>query len=343
MSDFQEMLQAQAAARMAEAENTRLQAENAKLRAEVDFANERAGKAEVERDKLKGVIAQHDLCHDLDGKVGARDFAMGCAKKQRELYGCAPHLDDADSLVRECHQFAKHLEEARAELASLRQQAEAAAPSDAEIEAWRQAASQYLAMAWKHIAGGTPNLPAGIPSEGRRMLDEAVKLMRAQRAAPAPSALREAAKGLSYAAMCAAEAIRCVGDASNAAEVTAKRWRAASRLDEKRAEVDAALAAEPQAAREERSGVVVPEDVRAKAAELLTWASRPVGFGDRARELAQWIVSLPGATQPATPAAQPDAELQRLLDEFRRINDDNGWASAQTRLLEALTRRVLGS
>lgn len=44
--------------------------------------------SEVER--LQGVIAQHDLCHDLHGKVDARAFADGCAAEQRKLYGCAP-------------------------------------------------------------------------------------------------------------------------------------------------------------------------------------------------------------------------------------------------------------
>jgi len=52
--------------------------------------------AKVER--LTGVIAQHDLCHDLHGKVNAEDFAKGCEAEQRRLYGCAPHADEVARL-----------------------------------------------------------------------------------------------------------------------------------------------------------------------------------------------------------------------------------------------------
>lgn len=60
-------------------------------------ADLRALTAEAEVERLKGVIAQHDLCHDLHGKVGAEDFARGCAAEQRRLYGRAP---DADEVAR---------------------------------------------------------------------------------------------------------------------------------------------------------------------------------------------------------------------------------------------------
>lgn len=42
---------------------------------------------------LRGVIEQHNLCHDLHGKVNAEDFAKGCEAEQRRIYGCAPHAD----------------------------------------------------------------------------------------------------------------------------------------------------------------------------------------------------------------------------------------------------------
>jgi hypothetical protein len=48
--------------------------------------------AEIRR--LREVIAQHDLCHDLHGKVDARAFANGCASEQRRIYGCSPDADD---------------------------------------------------------------------------------------------------------------------------------------------------------------------------------------------------------------------------------------------------------
>lgn len=53
--------------------------------------------AEVAR--LKAIIAQHDLCHDLHGKVGAREFAEGCAQEQRKHYGRAPHQDALRALI----------------------------------------------------------------------------------------------------------------------------------------------------------------------------------------------------------------------------------------------------
>lgn len=51
---------------------------------------------EIER--LKAIITQHDLCHDLHGTVGPREFADGCAAEQRKLYGCAPDADEVQRL-----------------------------------------------------------------------------------------------------------------------------------------------------------------------------------------------------------------------------------------------------
>ena len=47
-----------------------------------------------ERDELRAVIAKHDICHNLHGKVDARAFADGCAQEQRKLYGEAPDRDE---------------------------------------------------------------------------------------------------------------------------------------------------------------------------------------------------------------------------------------------------------
>lgn len=44
--------------------------------------------------ELEAIIAAHDLCHDLHGKVGPREFADGCAAEQRKIYGCAPDADE---------------------------------------------------------------------------------------------------------------------------------------------------------------------------------------------------------------------------------------------------------
>lgn len=49
-------------------------------------------------DSLRTIIAQHDLCHDLHGKVGAREFADGCADEQRKHYGCALDADEVIAL-----------------------------------------------------------------------------------------------------------------------------------------------------------------------------------------------------------------------------------------------------
>lgn len=48
----------------------------------------------------EAVIAQHNLCHDLHGKVDARAFADGCAAEQRKLYGCALDADERDRLAK---------------------------------------------------------------------------------------------------------------------------------------------------------------------------------------------------------------------------------------------------
>ena len=59
-----------------------LLAENAKLR--------------IENTKLRKIIEQNDLCHNLHGEVDARAFADGCAQEQYKEYGCAP---DADAVI----------------------------------------------------------------------------------------------------------------------------------------------------------------------------------------------------------------------------------------------------
>lgn len=48
--------------------------------------------------ELEEIIAKHDLCHNLHGKVDARSFADGCAAEQRKLYGEAPDCDRAKEL-----------------------------------------------------------------------------------------------------------------------------------------------------------------------------------------------------------------------------------------------------
>lgn len=60
-----------------------------------------AKRLQEEVEKLKGVLAQHDLCHDLHGKVGVEDFAKGCAAEQRRIYGCAPDADEVERLRKE--------------------------------------------------------------------------------------------------------------------------------------------------------------------------------------------------------------------------------------------------
>lgn len=73
----------------------------------------RAESAEKERDEARAVIAQHDLCHNLHGKVDAIAFAEGCAAEQRKLYGCAPHADLVASLsaaLRDIAEYETHPE-----------------------------------------------------------------------------------------------------------------------------------------------------------------------------------------------------------------------------------------
>ena len=43
--------------------------------------------------RLREIIRVHDLCHDLHGKVGPCEFAEGCAREQRKLFGWAYHAD----------------------------------------------------------------------------------------------------------------------------------------------------------------------------------------------------------------------------------------------------------
>lgn len=65
--------------------------DNASLRRKVEAL-------EAEVAKLQGVLKQHDLCHDLHGKVNVNAFAKGCFAEQRRIYGCSPHGDFIDKL-----------------------------------------------------------------------------------------------------------------------------------------------------------------------------------------------------------------------------------------------------
>ena len=47
-----------------------------------------------ERDMYRDIVNAHNLCHDMHGKVGACEFAEGCAQEQRKIYGWAPHADN---------------------------------------------------------------------------------------------------------------------------------------------------------------------------------------------------------------------------------------------------------
>ena len=68
-----------------------------------------------ERDRLKAIIDTHDLCHNLHGKVGVREFADGCADEQRKIYGCAPDED-------ECIRLQAELAAAKQTIAELERQ-----------------------------------------------------------------------------------------------------------------------------------------------------------------------------------------------------------------------------
>jgi len=53
----------------------------------------------AQRDKALKVIKQHDLCHDLHGKVDAEDFAKGCIAEQKRIYGVSPTKDILDEAI----------------------------------------------------------------------------------------------------------------------------------------------------------------------------------------------------------------------------------------------------
>lgn len=86
---------AAANARVAEAEE-RAAVNLRQLKLEADAGNShltRAHEAERRVKELEAIIKQHDLCHNLHGKVDDRAFADGCAAEQRKLYGRAPDAD----------------------------------------------------------------------------------------------------------------------------------------------------------------------------------------------------------------------------------------------------------
>ena len=123
------------------------------LLAEQDYQQEIA-KLRDENEELRGIITQHDLCHNLHGKVDAINFADGCATEQRKLYGCAPHADRAESSERELAALRKTLEEQLSSVHGLPDRkyivdampafaAEAIAKRDAEIAVLKVDVERY--------------------------------------------------------------------------------------------------------------------------------------------------------------------------------------------------------
>lgn len=79
--------------------------------------------------RLRAVVKQHDLCHDLHGKVDAQAFADGCAAEQRRIYGCAP---DRDELTRLRTDVAEAVKTLSGVLTSLRDHADVRDGSDGQ-------------------------------------------------------------------------------------------------------------------------------------------------------------------------------------------------------------------
>lgn len=63
-------------------------------------------------ERLSRIVEQHDLCHDLHGKVDAQCFAKGCEAEQRRIYGEAPHADEIVKLQNEIERL-KHIVDAK--------------------------------------------------------------------------------------------------------------------------------------------------------------------------------------------------------------------------------------
>lgn len=257
-------------------------AENARLRAEVDFANERAGKAEA------GFADLHDEIRRL--RVIAAEPA---ASTLHTVGHCGRYKDQtcrdtSDCITEWCFGcLLAKVEDVNAELAEARKSLDAlrAAPSDAEIEEWRRGAATYLAAAWRHIKGDEVGLPEGMPSECRRMLNTAVALMRRATAAPAPSALRGLRKFVEFMPV----TLLTLAQAK------------ATMLDE----IDKHLAAAPEA--KEPSGVVVPEDVLL-AARWLRANQNPLAT--TVHRCADWILDL-----PSSPEARREMMAQRAAPQ----------------------------
>jgi hypothetical protein len=96
--------------------------------------------AEARVGKAKAVIAQHNLCHDLHGKVNADDFAKGCEAEQKRIYGRSPTEDT---------------------IASLRQQVETLTARLSAIEG--VPSDNELPGMWSHadFMGGAPDVVRG--------------------------------------------------------------------------------------------------------------------------------------------------------------------------------------
>lgn len=67
--------------------------------------NNKIAELEAEINRLKSgnwtVEETNSICHNLHGKVNAREFADGCTAEQRKIYGCAPDADRVNQLQAE--------------------------------------------------------------------------------------------------------------------------------------------------------------------------------------------------------------------------------------------------
>ena len=192
------------------------------------------------------------------------------------------------------------------------QQAEAtAAPSDAEIEEWRPAMQQAI-ESWDCAVTAAESARAWRERVLPR-IDQAVAMMRRATAAPAQSALREAAQG--------------VVDGFDCDDLTPAGRKAMDKLI-------AALAAAPDA--KEPSGVVVPEEVRA-------WVSNVAKNGGTGMVLkvAEFILSLPTPQPVAALDAEEREELEALRDEAKQcVQAVERWKPLRDSLPEAVNDLV---
>jgi hypothetical protein len=114
-------------------------------------------------EKAEAIIAKHNLCHDLHGKVGREEFEEGCRRETIKEFGSCGWADELERLRSELSDYksAAEVEAGLADEFNSKLQAEQARTAE-----WREAAMKFSAFVAADNIADYLERPDGIARPG---------------------------------------------------------------------------------------------------------------------------------------------------------------------------------